>query len=144
MKRGLVIGACLAGGLVTGGGAALTVQTALPVAAPAAAPVATSLEFVPTGAILAPLVFEDGQLAGYAFFELQLQVPGDRADKVIADMPLLIHAINLQTYRTPLAAGPNGQVPDLPAFRRLVATAADKVFGRGAVRRVAITQARPA
>ena len=60
------------------------------------------------------------------------------------DRPLLLHAVNLQTYRTPLAAGPGGQLPDLSAFRRLVAAAADTAFGRGRVRHIAITQARPA
>lgn len=144
MKRIVLIATCLVGGLATGGAAAFAVQVASPSEESTPKVAAATLEFVPTGAILAPLVFEDGALAGYAFFEVQLQVAPDRAEKIAADMPLLVHAINLQTYRTPLAAGPNGQVPDLAAFRRLVAAAADKAFGRGAVRRVAITQARPA
>ena len=34
------------------------------------------------------------------------QVSAGEAEAVAARMPLLLHAINLQTYRTPLAAGP--------------------------------------
>lgn len=144
MKRTLLLLGCLISGAVTGGGAALAVGAFVtPSPAPAVAE-SGPLRFVKVGSVLAPLVFEDGQLAGYASFELQLHVPEDAAEDVTARIPLLLHALNLQTYRTPLAAGPGGQLPDLAAFRRLVARSSDSVFGRGTVRQVAITNARPA
>lgn len=144
MKRALALVGCLAGGLLTGGGAAVAVARLHPAEQAAANEDPVPLQFVPAGNILAPLVFEDGQLAGYASMEVQLQVAAGDAEAVTARLPLLLHAINLQTYRTPLAAGPDGQLPDLEAFRHVVAAATKQAFGTGKVRHVAITQARPA
>ncbi len=145
MKRAFLLIGCLLGGAATGGGAAFAVGTLVPASTPEAVQVAAGpLTFVPTGPILVPLVFGDGQLAGYATIEVQLRVQEEVAEEVTARIPLLLHAINLQTYRAPLAAAPGGQLPDLAAFRRLVARASDRAFGRGTVRQVAITQARPA
>ena len=59
-------------------------------------------------------------------------------------MPLLLHAINLRTFRSPLASGPDGMLPDIEQFRAVVMTAAPEAFGEGMVRHVAITQANPA
>lgn len=145
MKRAFTLLAVVAGGLLTGGGASLAVAQLRPAERAAASePSDEPPQFVPGGSILVPLVFEDGQLAGYASIDVQLQVAAEESEAVAARMPLLLHAINLRTFRTPLAAGPGGQLPDLRAFRRLVAIAADTAFGRGTVRHIAITQARPA
>lgn len=144
MKRGILLPVCVAGGLATGSAAAWTTHLLLPSPANAAVPEKGPTAFVPTDTILAPLVFEDGRLAGYAQFELKLEVEAGSAERVSERLPFLVHAINLRTYRTPLAAGPDGQIPDLDLFRRLVLAEAGAVFGRRTVRRVAITQARPA
>lgn len=101
-------------------------------------------EFVPTGEILAPLVFADGRLAGYVTFECQLEVPAGEGEAVGAKLPLLLNAVNLRTYRRPLASGPDGLVPGLEAFRKVVMEAALEVYGRDAVRSVAVTRASPA
>ncbi|MGN6374332.1 MAG: hypothetical protein ACTHMG_02135 [Sphingomonas sp.] len=100
--------------------------------------------FVPLPRMLAPLVLPDGSLSGYVAFELQLGVGEKDAPRVTAELPLLQHAINMRTYRTPLAAGADGALPDIDLFRRVTMDAAKQVFGPGVVRRVAVTQALPA
>lgn len=101
-------------------------------------------EFVPPVEILAPLVFADGRLSGYARFEVQLEVTKGETEDVGAKLPLLMNAVNLRTYRTPLASGPDGLVPGLEQFRRVVMDAAREVYGKDVVRSVAVTQASPA
>ena len=130
-------------GLAAGGGAAF--GTSLLLARPAA-PVAEteSPTFVPTGKILAPLVFADGRLAGYVSFQAQVEVTPDKAEFVTARLPLLLHAINMRSFRTPMASGPDGMLPGLAVFRSLMMTASDEAFGKGVVKRVAITEAAPA
>lgn len=134
-------------GLGTGGAAAYGARLWLgdeahpaPVADVAPPPVS----FVPSGAMLAPLVTADGRLAGYVSFEIALEVPEDKVAFVTARLPLLFDAVNMRTYRTPMASGPDGMLPSLPTFRDLVMQAATQAFGKGVVRRVAVTQAEPA
>lgn len=100
--------------------------------------------FVPSGNILAPLVFPDGRLAGYVKFEVQLEVAGDQAPMVTAKRPLLLNAINMRTWRTPMASGPDGQLADLSRFRQVVVEASAAAFGANVVKRIAITRAEPA
>ena len=59
-------------------------------------------------------------------------------------LPLLLHAINMRTFKTPMAAGKDGLLPSLEQFRKIVEAAAPEAFGAGVVRKVAITQATPA
>lgn len=137
----LVLGAGVGGGaafgtrMIVGGdekhAAASAVET----------PEATS--FVPASKVIAPLVMEDGRLAGYVSFDVELQVPADQAEAVTAKLPLLLHAINMRTYRTPLAAGPDGMLPNIGMFRKIVEDAAPEALGAGVLRRAAITQAVP-
>ncbi len=144
MKRALIIPLMLAAGLATGGGAAFGVATVTgPREAPEkeAAPMPT---FVATGPILVPLVDSDGGLAGYGTIEVQLEVAADTKEDVASRLPLLLNAINLRTYRAPLASGPDRLLPDLAAFRQLVFVAAVETYGKGTVSRVAITSAKPA
>lgn len=139
MKRIAIWGVSLFLGLGVGGAAAygagqyMSGGPILP-----AAPV-----FVPTGPVLAPLVFSDGRLAGYAAFEVQLEVMDGKGDLVKAKVPLLLNAINMRTHRTPMASGPDGLVPNLDVFRKLVMQAAEEVYGPGVVSHAAITQATP-
>lgn len=152
MRRMVLLGVALVGGIVVGGGSAFGVGLIAPAGAPQPAPPSDPSDsadpgdfaFVPTGPILVPLVFGDGRLAGYASIEVQLRVGSDRIDEVTAKLPLLLHAINLRTYRAPLAAAPDGQIPDLALFRKIVAAAAAHALGKDTVTTVAITQARPA
>ncbi len=142
MKRLLLLLHILVAGGGVGVGAAVAVAK---LGGPVKPQVSKSEEtaFVPTGAILAPLVLSDGRLSGYVSIEVQLEVPADKTEFVTQRLPLLLHAINLKTFRTPLAAGPDGMLPNVEGFRRLVQTAAPEAFGAGVVRQVAITQARP-
>lgn len=99
---------------------------------------------VPTGTILAPLVFPDGRLAGYVNFEAQIEVRSDRQDDVKQHMPLLLDAVNMRTYRAPLASGRDGLIPGVDAFRKVLFDAAVATFGKNTVRRAVVTQAMPA
>jgi hypothetical protein len=147
MKKILFLLVTLLAGLGLGGGAAYATVMLLgpkPAGAAAAAHAEVEPSFVDAGKILAPLVFADGRLSGYVQFQVQLEVPADKAEFVAARMPLLLHAINMRTYRTPMAAGPDGLIPDLDTFRKVVMTAAPEAFGAGVLRKVAVTQANPA
>jgi len=116
-----------------------------PPAAPAkAVPAKVETTLVPLPRMTAPLVLPDGRLSGYATFEEQLEVATEDAVRVTAELPYLQHAINMRTYRIPLAAGRDGALPNIDVFRRVTLDAATETFGRGVVRRVAVTQAVPA
>lgn len=136
--RGLVL---LPLGLIVGAGASYA--TAAILGPPAAHEVVDSA-FVPTGKVLAPLVLEDGRLAGYVSFEIQLEVPSDQVEFVTTRMPLLLHAINVANFRSPLASGRDGMLPNVEQFRKVVMAAAPQAFGNGVVRHAAITHADPA
>ena len=131
-----------------GVGSAAAFATVLAVGSPPAAQAAeaatSSTSFVPTGPILAPLVLPDGRLAGYYSFEVQLEVDQDQVERVTGRLPLLLHAINLRTFRTPLASGPDGMLPNVEMFRAVVTSSTPDAFGPGIVHRVAVTQATPA
>ncbi len=99
---------------------------------------------VPTGTILAPLVFPDGRLAGYVNFEAQVEIQSDHFDDVRQHMPLLLDAVNMRTYRAPLASGRDGLIPGVDAFRKVLFDAAVATFGKKVVRRAVVTQAMPA
>lgn len=145
MKAILLPVAVLIAGTAVGGGAAYGVGLLVgpaPAAGEKPAPAETS--FVPTAKILAPLVMSDGRLSGYVAFEVQLEVGADEAEFVTARLPLLLHAINMRTYRTPMAAGADGMLPDLGVFRKVVMEASGEAFGKGVVTMAAITQATPA
>jgi flagellar basal body-associated protein FliL len=135
-------------GLGLGGGAALATLMLLgprPAhAATAPADTDTKPVFVPVDKLLAPLVGDDGRLTGYVQFQFNLEVPEDKSHDVTARLPLLLHAINMRTFRTPMAAGKDGLLPGLDAFRKVVEASANEAFGAGVVRKVAITQATPA
>lgn len=142
MKRTFLILVLLVLGVAVGGGAAwATVMLLGP--QPAHVEEADSA-FVPTGPVLAPLVMRDGRLSGYVSFEIQLEVPADQQEFVTARMPMLLHAINLRTFRSPLASGPDGMLPNVDQFRAVVMAAAPEAFGQSVVRHAAITQANPA
>jgi hypothetical protein len=99
--------------------------------------------FVSSGTILAPLVYPSGRLAGYVVFDAELQTSAENAEIVRARLPLLMHAVNMRTYRTPMASGPDGMLPNLEVFRALLVAASTEAFGKGVVERVAITRAAP-
>ncbi len=149
MKKILLPLILVTAGLGVGGGAALATSLLIGPADKAAEtkPVAVeapSPHFVQGGKLLVPLVMGDGRLAGYVSIEFALEVPRDKAEYVTARLPLLLHAINMRTWRTPLASGPDGLLADVAAFRKIVDQAAPEAFGTHVVRQVAITAANPA
>ena len=138
----------LSAGLGIGGGAAYGVGHFLgpPPAADAHAeeqhePVETA--FIPAGVIMAPIVAEDGNLSGYANFEVQLEVPVDKTDAVTAKLPLLLHAVNMRAFQTPMAAGPQHILPDLKVFAKMVEDAAAESLGKGEIVRAIVISAKP-
>lgn len=132
-------------GIASGAGGAFAAVQTLGVAShqepPAEAP---ETVFVKVEDVLTPLTNRDGSLAGYAAMTLELEVVADDAEDIAARQPLIRHALTMRTYRTPLAAGPDGLLPDLERFRALAVAAAEEAYGKGTVRRVAITRAVPA
>ena len=147
MKKILIPALVLVAGIGLGGGAAygttMLVGEGPATRAPDPRP-DEETSFVPVTKVIAPLVMSDGRLSGYVSFDLQLEVTADRVEFVTGRLPLLLHAINMRTYRTPMASGPDGMLPELGAFRKLVMTAAPEAFGPNVVRHVAVTQAVPA
>ncbi|WP_366811066.1 hypothetical protein [Sphingomonas sp.] len=136
----------LLAGLGLGGGAgcaAILLLGAKPAAAAEAPKPPPEPKFVPVGSVLAPLVGADGRLSGYVKVDVQLQVDEDKMDYVKARIPMLLHAVNMRTFATPLASGPDGMLPNLDGFRRVVEASSSEAFGAGMVKRVALTAAVP-
>lgn len=136
-------------GIGIGGGAGFGVVTltGTPKATPSKALAAQPEEppvFVPSKEMIAPLVFADGRLAGYVKFDIELEVRQKDVEMVSAKLPLMLHAVNMRTWRTPLATGPDGLLADIGGIRAIVAEAAVTAFGRGTVKHVAVTRAEPA
>lgn len=148
MKTAILATIVVLAGAIVGGGASFATGLVLGASAAPAKPagLAETLPptFVASGKILAPLVFPNGRLAGYVQFEAQLETTPERAEFVKARLPLLMHALNMRTYRTPMTSGPDGMLPDLEVFRKLLLEASVEAFGPGEVKRAAITQATPA
>lgn len=148
MKKILFLAIVMLSGLGLGGAAAFGTLVVLgPRPAHAAPAPAAEVEtaFVQVDKLLAPLVSPDeGRLTGYVQFQFNLEVPKDKSGEVAKRLPLLLHAINMRTFRTPMAAGKDGLLPSLEQFRKVVEAAAPEAFGAGVVRKVAITQATPA
>lgn len=144
MKRILTLLLLAAAGVGVGGGAAYATGAILGSLPANPQPAAAETKFVPAGKILAPLVFPDGRLSGYVSFEVHLDVPTERSAWVSARLPLLLNAVNMRTYRTPMAAGRDGMLPNIGIFRDVVLEASAEAFGAGVVKRVAVTEAAPA
>jgi len=136
----------LVAGLGVGGGTAFGMQMLLPGKA-AGAPVKpkeVATSFVPAGKVLAPLVFTDGRLSGYVSIDVQLETADADVEFVTARLPLLLNAINMRTFRSPMASGPDGMLPNLGLFQKIVMDSAAEAFGPKIVRRAVIMQATPA
>ena len=141
MKKALIALVVTLLGVVVGGGAAYgTVQMlgGKPLIA-----LANPNVFLPTGPITAPLVSADGRLSGYVQFEAQLEVPGDRIADMRSRLPLLLDALTMRTFKAPMASGPDGMLPNIAIFRRVLGEAVRQVYGRNTVSKIVITQASP-
>ncbi|USI71995.1 hypothetical protein [Sphingomonas morindae] len=139
VKLLMLIPAMLIAGMLLGGGSAYTLAALLQ-----GRPVLrldSPNVFVATGTINAPLVSRDGQLLGYVAFDAQLEIPGIEEKRVRANLPLLLDAVNLRTFKAPIAGGRDGLLPDLAVFRAVVRDASRQVYGPSLVSRVVITQA---
>jgi len=132
-------------GLATGAGGGAAMGFLKP-GGPPAAEALTKLDgrFVTLGALLIPVLLPDGQLTAYVTIEVQLEVDVADEEGATERVPLIIHAVNLRTFQTPLAAGPDGRLPDAGKVRALVAEEAAQVLGKGRVKSVALTRLAPA
>lgn len=144
MKKLLILLVLLILGLGVGSGAAYGIAQLLgPPPEHLAQAEKAETVFVSAGTILAPIVTADGGLSGYANFDVQLEVTAEKEAEVTEQLPLLLHAVNLRTWTTPMAAGPDHILPDLRVFARIVEAAAAESLGKGAVQRVIVTGAKP-
>lgn len=141
MKRIIVLLGLILLGMALGGGTAYAAGKILAGKPLFTWTVARPTVFVPTGTIIAPLVADDGHLLGYMSFEAQLEVPAAQADHVRANLPLLLDATTLRTFKAPIAGGPDGLVPQLSVVRSVLTDAARQTYGP-LVSQVAITQAK--
>lgn len=131
-------------GLAAGAGGGAGVAFLMPAKIIERPPVAVGdSQFVTLGAMLVPMTLADGQFTGYFSAEPQLEVGIEDAEGVTARVPLVIHAVNVRAFRTPLASGPDGRLPDAAKLRAIVAEEAGKVLGKGVVRSVALTRMTP-
>lgn len=149
MKKALLIPLVTVLGLGLGGGAGWGAIQLLGPAPGATADHAAEPErkvetvFLPTGPLTAPIVTTDGDLSGYAVFELQLEVETEGAEHLGGQMPLVLNAINLRTFRTPMAAGKDKILPDLDVMSHVAMEAAAEALGKGKVKRAVVTSAKP-
>ena len=139
MKQLILLLGVIALGLAIGGGSAYAAGKLL--AGKPLITVQSEHVFVPTGSIVAPLVAEDGHLLGYMTFDAQLEVPANQVAHVRANLPLLLDAATLRTFKAPIAGGRDGLVPKLDIVRTIVADAARQTYGPALVSRVVIIQA---
>lgn len=147
IKKALGAIALLAAGLGVGSGAGFATTMLLGQPSKTAPEKAPKIEttFVEVDEVVAPLVLPDGErLAGYVSFQLALEVADDQADIIAARLPVLRHEINMRAYLKPMASGPDGTLPTLEIFRKVVIEAADVAFGEGAVKSIAIARVNPA
>lgn len=139
----LTIGASLAAG--AGGGAAVVTLLPHDKAPAEREPIEVGDgKFVTLGALLIPIRIADGTLTAYASVEPQIEVAAEDEEGVKARLPLIINAVNMRAFETPLAAGPDDRLPNAAEIRRIVSEESVKVLGRGSVRSVALTRLSPA
>jgi hypothetical protein len=132
-------------GLVAGAGGGAAATLLLPAGDKPRPPVESGEgQFVTLGELLIPLSLANGRFTGYCRVEAQLEVAAADAEGVTARLPLIIHAVNIRAYQEPLAAGPDGRLPDAAAIRSIVSQEAGKLLGKGVVRSVALTSLAPA
>lgn len=147
MKTAPLAAIIIVAGLALGGGASYA--TMLVLAPPGTKETAKPLEpaaptFVSTGKIMSPLVTPNGRLAGYVQFEAMLETAPEQAEFVKMRLPVLLNAVNMRTYRTPMTSGPDGMLPNLDVFRGLMLASTVEAFGTGRIKSIAIVQATPA
>jgi hypothetical protein len=143
MNKLLVLLVLLVLGIGLGAGAAFGVAQFLGPPPAKAPPPKAETAFISAGILLAPIVAQDGRLSGYANFEVQLEVTADKQAEVTEKLPLLLHAVNLRTWMTPMAAEPDHILPDLRVLAQVVDAAAVESLGKGTVQRVVVTGAKP-
>ena len=96
-------------------------------------------EILPAFKIRAPIVADDGALATYVVFTVQLAVAKTAAEHVPEQLPMILNEINMRTYQAPLAQQADGRMPSIKLFRDIVSAAAKPILGQGVLTNVMVT-----
>lgn len=144
-KAGIV-----AGGLVAGSIAALGIQYSVGATVPLAiakerADRPIAMEYVALGKVTLPVVDKDGDLVRYVAIDASLEVPQGDGDEAKTKLPVVLHQINMVTWKSALSSGPDGELVDTNAVEKIFETAAKQVYGKDLpVNRVLLTSTIPA
>jgi len=143
MKSIIIPVACLIAGLALGAGGMFFYELqfgdapAKATAAPSPSP--EDSEILPAFKIRAPIVADDGTLANYVVFTVQLAVAKTAAETAPEQLPMILNEINMRTYEAPLAQGADGRMPSIKLFRDIVSAAAKPILGQGVLTNVMVT-----
>ena len=143
IKRIGIMAGLLVLGVLVGAGSAFAVVRLFPEQFKIGSARHGPTEFVTVDPLLVPLVFRDGKLAGYITIQCDLEVAKGKGEEAKSRMVLFMNADDMRTFAKPLAAGPDGQLPDLKSLQKLLQEAADVAYGKGYVRRAMVSRANP-
>jgi hypothetical protein len=102
------------------------------------------MEYVEVGKVTLPLVDEQGDLVSYVKVEASLEVPEGEGEAAKLKLPVVLHEINMVTWRSALSKGSDGRLVDTKAVEKIFVGAAKQVYGKDLdVKRVLVTSAIP-
>jgi hypothetical protein len=144
MNRSLFLVATVVVGIVLGGATGWAAsQFLVPMLKPVSKPAQEPTAFLEMPRMLGPIVDQEGRLMGYNQFIVHVEIQTKSDEDLKQWVPLLQDAINMRTFRTPMAVGTDGQRPNLDMLRQMVRAAAEEVLGKKEVRRILITESQP-
>ena len=146
MKRAGVVIAGLFVGSVAAAGVQYSVGATVPAAlAKERADRPQAMEYVDLGKVTVPVVDSDGDLVRYVTINASLEVPKGAGDATKSKLPVVLHEINMATWKSALSSGPDGELVDTNAVERIFESAAKQVYGKDVpVNRVLLTSTVPA
>lgn len=107
-------------------------------------PKPAEIMYVDVGRMMVPLVDPNGDLVGYVAIEARMELLAENQAEVRDRLPVLQHEINMRSWKTGLAAGPDHMLLGTDNAMRLYKEAAAKAFGKHVVRRILLTSVTPA
>ena len=104
-----------------------------------------AMEYVAVGKLTVPVVDREGELVRYVAIEASLEVPRGMGDEAKAKLPVVLHQINMVTWKSALSTGADGELVDTNSVEKIFETAAKQVYGKDVtVNRVLLTSTVPA
>lgn len=137
-------------GLFVGCGGAVGIQYAVGAMVPAAlaaeqAAAPKAVEYVEVGKLMVPVVDHEGDLVSYLRVEATLEVPEGSGEDVRSKLPIVMHEVNMRTWKTALSQGADGRLVDTNGLEKIFSAAAREVYGKEiGVKRVLLTSTIPA